>query len=202
MSEGTPTNLPVLIFATGNVNKTKEVGSLLEGIVELKSLKDIGFTADIPEDHPTLAANAIQKAQHIYDRYGEDCFAEDTGMEVAVLDGAPGVYSARYAGPARNDDDNMALVLKNLSDKTDRSAQFRTVVALILDGEIHTFEGIVKGQIAKEKTGTAGFGYDPIFVPHGFTISFAEMDATEKNVISHRGRAIKKLVAFLKNKYV
>ncbi len=190
--------LPTLIFATGNAGKAKEVGELLLGIMQVKSLKDIGFTEDIPEDHPTLEANAIQKAQHIYDRYGEDCFAEDTGMEVMALNGAPGVYSARYAGPQRNDLENMDLVLKNLIDKEDRSAQFRTVVALILKGKVHTFEGIVSGRIAKIKTGEKGFGYDPIFVPDGYSISFAEMEAGEKNKISHRGRAIKKLISFLK----
>lgn len=190
--------LPTLIFATGNPGKAKEVGELLDGLMTVKSLKDIGFTEEIPEDHPTLEANAIQKAQHIYDRYGEDCFAEDTGMEVMALNGAPGVYSARYAGLQRNDQDNMDLVLKNLKDKEDRSAQFRTVVALILDGEIHTFTGIVKGEIAKTKTGEMGFGYDPIFVPQGHSTSFAEMGAADKNKISHRGRAIEKLIAFLK----
>ena len=192
------TVLPTLIFATGNAGKAKEVGELLTGIMTVRSLKDIGFTEDIPEDHPTLEANAIQKARHIYDRYGEDCFAEDTGMEVRSLDGAPGVYSARYAGPQRNDQDNMDLVLKRLMDKEDRSAQFRTVVALILNGEVHTFTGIVKGKIGKEKTGKKGFGYDPIFMPDGYSISFAEMEAKEKNTISHRGRAIKKLIVFLK----
>ena len=191
---------PTLIFATGNAGKAKEVGQLLDGIMEVKSLKDIGFTEEIPEDHPTLEANAIQKARYIYDRYEEDCFAEDTGMEVMELNGAPGVYSARYAGPKRNDQDNMNLVLNNLADKKDRSAQFRTVVALILDGKLHTFEGIVTGKIAKEKTGEKGFGYDPIFVPDGYQISFAEMEAAEKNKISHRGRAIKKLIEFLKNR--
>jgi len=191
-------SLPTLIFATGNAGKAKEVGELLEGLMKVKSLKDIGFTEDIPEDHPTLEANAIQKAQHIYDRYGEDCFAEDTGMEVMALNGAPGVYSARYAGPARDDQNNMNLVLENLKNKEDRSAQFRTVVALILGGEIHTFTGIVTGSIATIKTGEKGFGYDPIFIPDGFTTSFAEMEAKEKNKISHRGRAIKKLITFLK----
>ncbi len=190
--------LPTLIFATGNAGKAKEVGELLAGLMKVKSLKDIGFTEDIPEDHPTLQANAIQKARHIYDRYGEDCFAEDTGMEVIALNGAPGVYSARYAGPQRSDQDNMDLVLKNLTDKEDRSAQFRTVVALILGGEIHTFTGIVTGKIAKIKTGEKGFGYDPIFIPDGYSTSFAEMEAKEKNKISHRGRAIEKLITFLK----
>ncbi len=192
--------LPTLIFATGNAGKAKEVGELLAGLMKVKSLKDIGFTEDIPEDHPTLEANAIQKARHIYDRYGEDCFAEDTGMEVTALNGAPGVYSARYAGPQRSDQDNMDLVLKNLAKKEDRSAQFRTVVALILDGKLHTFDGVVTGKIAKERTGEKGFGYDPIFVPDGYSISFAEMEAAEKNKISHRGRAIKKLITFLKEK--
>jgi len=166
--------------------------------MEVKSLKDIGFNEEIPEDHPTLKANAIQKARYIYDRYEMDCFAEDTGMEVIALNGAPGVYSARYAGPQRNDQKNMNLVLKNLEDKTDRSAQFRTVVALILNGKLHNFEGIVTGKIAIEKTGEKGFGYDPIFIPDGYQISFAEMEAKEKNKISHRGRAIKKLIEFLK----
>ena len=192
--------LPTLIFATGNAGKAKEVGELLAGLMKVKSLKDIGFTEEIPEDHPTLEANAIQKARHIYDRYGEDCFAEDTGMEVTALNGAPGVYSARYAGPQRDDQNNMDLVLKNLAQKEDRSAQFRTVVALILDGKLHTFDGVVTGKIAKERTGEKGFGYDPIFVPDGYSISFAEMEAAEKNKISHRGRAIKKLITFLKEK--
>lgn len=192
------TLLPTLIFATGNAGKAKEVGELLTGIMQVRSLKDIGFTEDIPEDHPTLEANAIQKARYIYDRYGEDCFAEDTGMEVMALNGAPGVYSARYAGPQRSDHDNMDLVLKNLTDKKDRSAQFRTVVALILKGEIHTFTGIVTGKIAEERMGKKGFGYDPIFVPEDYSISFAEMEASEKNKISHRGRAIEKLITFLK----
>jgi non-canonical purine NTP pyrophosphatase, rdgB/HAM1 family len=190
--------LPTLIFVTGNAGKAKEVGQLLDGIMEVKSLKDIGFNEEIPEDHPTLKANAIQKARYIYDRYEMDCFAEDTGMEVIALNGAPGVYSARYAGPQRNDQKNMNLVLKNLEDKTDRSAQFRTVVALILNGKLHNFEGIVTGKIAIEKTGEKGFGYDPIFIPDGYQISFAEMEAKEKNKISHRGRAIKKLIEFLK----
>lgn len=190
--------LPTLIFATANPGKAKEVGELLAGLMQVRSLKDIGFTEDIPEDHPTIIANAIQKARHIYDRYSEDCFAEDTGMEVMALNGAPGVYSARYAGPQRNDLENMDLVLKNLADKDDRSAQFRTVVALILKGKVHTFEGIVKGKIATTKTGDKGFGYDPIFVPDGYSISFAEMEAGEKNKISHRGRAIQKLITFLK----
>lgn len=190
--------LPTLIFATANPGKAKEVGELLAGIMQVRSLKDIGFTEEIPEDHPTLEENAIQKARHIYDRYGEDCFAEDTGMEVMALNGAPGVYSARYAGPQRNDLENMDLVLKNLTNKEDRSAQFRTVVALILKGKVYTFEGIVKGNIATVKTGEKGFGYDPIFVPDGYSISFAEMEAGEKNKISHRGRAIEKLITFLK----
>lgn len=192
------TLLPTLIFATGNAGKAKEVGQLLAGIMEVRSLKDIGFTEDIPEDHPTLEANAIQKAQHIYDRYGEDCFAEDTGMEVMALNGAPGVYSARYAGPERSDQNNMDLVLENLKNKKDRSARFRTVVALILGGELHTFNGIVTGKIAEVKTGDQGFGYDPIFIPDNYAISFAEMEAGEKNKISHRGRAIEKLITFLK----
>jgi len=191
-------SLPTLIFATGNAGKAKEVGELLDGLMTVRSLKDIGFTEEIPEDHPTLEANAIQKARHIYDRYGEDCFAEDTGMEVMALNGAPGVYSARYAGPQRNDQNNMDLVLTNLKDKEDRSAQFRTVVALILGGELHTFTGIVTGEIAKTKTGDMGFGYDPIFIPNGHSTSFAEMQAEDKNKISHRGRAIEKLIRFLK----
>lgn len=187
-----------LVFATGNPNKVMEVNDLLGDLFDIQSLKDIGCQVDIPETQATIEGNAIQKAQYIVDHYAMNCFSEDTGLEVKALNNEPGIYSARYAGAAKNAEDNMNLLLKNLSDQTDRSAQFRTVVALYLNGNMHTFEGICKGKIIEQKKGDHGFGYDPIFVPEGYEQTFAELDKTTKNEISHRGKAVRKLIAFLK----
>lgn len=189
--------MPAIVFATSNPNKIREVKEMLPVGFETRGLEDIGCTEDVPETSPTIEGNAIQKAHYVRDHYGVDCFAEDTGLEVHALDGAPGVYSARYAGPKRDANENMDLLLKNLADKTDRSARFKTVIALTLNGETHTFTGIIDGTIAEIKSGTDGFGYDPIFIPENHSISFAEMDKYQKNKISHRGRAMAKFLAFL-----
>ena len=186
-----------LVFATNNLNKLKEVQSILPEHIELLSLKDIGCHEDIPETQDTIEGNAIQKADYLKTHYGYDCFADDTGLEVKALNGEPGVYSARYAGPQRNAEDNMNKLLNNLESKEDRSAQFKTVIALILNGEQHTFTGICKGKITISKSGNKGFGYDPIFKPEGYQQTFAEMDLDLKNEIGHRGKAVKQLVAFL-----
>ena len=186
-----------IVFATANPNKVREVLALLDDGVRIVSLKDIGCEEDIPETQPTIEGNALQKARYVKDNYKIDCFAEDTGLEINALGGEPGVYSARYAGEAKDSEANMAKVLAKLEGKTDRTAQFKTVVALTLNNEEFTFEGICKGQIATSKSGAGGFGYDPIFIPDGYNISFAEMAASEKNKISHRGKAIHKLKTFL-----
>lgn len=187
-----------LIFATQNEDKVKEIQKLMPPNILVKSLKAIGCTDDIPETKETLEGNAIQKAQYVVEKYNVNCFSDDTGLEVSALNGAPGIYSARYAGPAKSAADNMQLLLDNLKGKADRSAQFRTAIALIIDGKTHTFEGIVKGSIRTEKSGTKGFGYDPIFEPENRGITFAEMPLSEKNEISHRARALKKMIQFLK----
>lgn len=188
-----------LVFATGNPHKVKEVNELLGEEFSVKSLKDIGCFEELPETNPTIEANAIQKAQYVFEHYHLDCFAEDTGLEIEALGGEPGVYSARYAGEEKSDEANIQLALKKLEGKNDRSARFRTVVALVLDGKFYTFEGIAEGSIRPEKSGEGGFGYDPIFQPNGYGITFAEMTSAEKNKISHRGKAIRQLVAFLKS---
>ena len=177
----------------------KEVKALLGDEFEIVGLKDIGCHEDIPETQPTIEGNALQKARYVKEHYQVDCFSEDTGLEIESINMEPGVYSARYAGPQRNSDDNMNLVMEKLKDQTNRNARFKTVIALILDGKEYTFEGIVNGEIAHKKTGTDGFGYDPIFLPEGRTTSFAEMTSEEKNKISHRGRAVRKLIKHLKN---
>lgn len=164
----------------------------------LLDLKAIGCLEDIPENEPTLAGNALAKARYLKQHYGHDCFADDTGLEVDALHGEPGVYSARYAGEAKDANANMDLLLKKLSDNPNRTARFKTVIALLHNGEEHLFEGVIEGRIITEKRGTHGFGYDPIFVPEGETRTFAEMDMAEKATMSHRGRAVKKLVRFLK----
>lgn len=187
-----------LVFATSNPHKVREVNELLGDQFEIRSLKDIGCTEDIPETQDTIKGNALQKARYLKHHYDHDCFAEDTGLEIDALDGAPGVYTARYAGPQRDPQDNMQKVLEELADTNVRSARFRTVIALILDGEEHVFEGIAEGTIAEQLSGAKGFGYDPIFVPDGYTQTFAEMDAAEKNAISHRGKAVDLLAQFLK----
>lgn len=186
-----------LYFATNNIYKLKEVQEVVGDSFQIESMRSLGINEDIPEDQQTLEGNALQKARFLYDRTGESCFADDTGLEVDALNGAPGVYSARYAGDAKNSFDNMALLLKNMSGIQNRKARFRTVIALILNGKEYLFEGIVKGTIAEEPRGTAGFGYDPLFVPDGYSTTFAEMDSEAKNAISHRGRAVEKLAAFL-----
>ena len=188
-----------IIFVTGNPNKIKEVKELLNNKFEIIGLQDIGCQEDIPETQPTIEGNALQKARYVVDNYDVNCFAEDTGLEIESLNMAPGVYSARYAGEQRSSEDNMNLVLEKLKNQDNRKARFKTVVALIIDGEEFTFEGIVNGKIAFEKTGKDGFGYDPIFLPEDQKISFAEMGSAEKNEISHRGRAVRKLIAWLED---
>ena len=186
-----------LVFATNNLNKLKEVQSLLPKHIKLLSLADINCTEDIPETQPTIKGNAIQKAEYLKNNYGYDCFADDTGLEVKALNGEPGVFSARYAGLQRNAKDNMNKLLTELESKNDRSAQFKTVIALQLNGETHTFAGICKGKITTEKHGDKGFGYDPIFKAEGFTKTFAQLPLNEKNKVGHRGKAVRKLVSFL-----
>lgn len=186
-----------IVFATNNKHKLLEVQQILGNTFHLKSLVDIGFTEDIPEDFDTLEQNASQKAWYLYNRYGVDCFADDTGLEVDALEGKPGVYSARYAGEQRNSQDNIVKLLADLKGISNRKAQFRTVISLIISGEEHQFQGVVRGSIIDELKGSDGFGYDPIFVPEGYNLTFAEMELDLKNRISHRGLATQKLVAFL-----
>jgi len=186
-----------IVFATGNQNKVKEVNELLDDGIEIASLKSIGCDEDIPETQPTIEGNALQKARYVVDNYKVDCFAEDTGLEIEALNGEPGVFSARYAGEQRDSEANMALVLEQLKDQTNRKAHFKTVVALSLNGKEYLFEGIAKGEISTKKKGEKGFGYDPIFIPEGYDKSFAQMSSVEKNAISHRGKAINKLKKFL-----
>lgn len=186
-----------LVFASGNENKVLEVAKKLGGMIPLKGLRDIGCTTDLPETADTLEGNARQKARYVWEHHGVNCFADDTGLEVTALSMAPGVYSARYAGEQRSSADNMALLLENLKPHTDRSARFRTVICLILEGEEFLFEGVVQGAIRSTPSGSEGFGYDPIFEPSGYSITFAEMSIEEKNVISHRGKAIAALRDFL-----
>lgn len=186
-----------LVFATNNRNKLKEVQSLIPKHIKLLSLKDIGCFEDVPETQLTIEGNAIQKAVYIKAHYGYDCFADDTGLEVESLNGEPGVYSARYAGEQRDANDNMDLLLKNLEEKPDRSAKFKTVIALHLNDNLETFTGICRGEITKTKHGEKGFGYDPIFKAEGYDKTFAEIALEEKNTIGHRGKAVKQLVSFL-----
>ena len=192
--------MKTLIFASNNAHKLGEIRNLLDNIIEIQSLKDINLEGDIPETSNTLEGNATQKAEWIYSRIGQDCFADDTGLEVEALDGAPGVYSARYAGEGCSFADNVNKLLKAMDGKTNRKARFRTVICLIENGKKNYFEGIVNGTIVEKGSGNMGFGYDPIFVPDGYNISFAEMPLDEKNKISHRGLATQKLVEYLKSK--
>ncbi|RYJ50950.1 non-canonical purine NTP diphosphatase [Flavobacterium petrolei] len=187
-----------LVFASNNKNKIHELQSMLPESITILSLESIGCFEDIPETADTIEGNAIQKANYVTQKYGFDCFADDTGLEVDALNGEPGVFSARYAGEQRNADDNMNKLLVNLSDKNNRAAQFKTVIALNLKGEQHLFTGIAKGAITLEKIGNQGFGYDPIFQPEGFTQTFAQLSLDIKNKISHRGKATQELIAFLK----
>jgi XTP/dITP diphosphohydrolase len=186
-----------LVFATNNLNKLKEVQALIPSYIQLLSLKDIECLEDIPETQKTIKGNAIQKAEYIKEHYGYDCFADDTGLEVESLNGEPGVYSARYAGEQRDANDNMDKLLSELKTKDNRSAQFKTVVALHLNNNLETFTGICKGEITELKQGDKGFGYDPIFLPNGFNETFAEMELSIKNSIGHRGKAIAQLVSYL-----
>ena len=185
-----------LIFATNNLNKLKEIRNAVSNY-EIISLDEMGINEEIPETGKTLHDNALQKAVYIYHKTGEDCFADDTGIEIAALDNRPGVYSARYAGDNCSPDDNMNRVLNELKDTRDRNAIFRTVIALIINGEKYFFEGSIDGTILEKKTGEDGFGYDPIFQPNGFDLSFAEMSLGQKNSISHSANAVKKLIHFL-----
>ena len=189
-----------LIFATHNQNKVLEISAILPSIIELKSLSDLNFTDQIPETSKTLKGNALIKAKTIYNKFQRDCFADDTGLEVEVLNGAPGVYSARYAGNKKRDGDNIFKLLKELENQNNTKAQFRTVIALIYKHEEFIFEGIIKGKIINEIKGDNGFGYDPIFQPENYSLSFAEISTEEKNKISHRAIAFRKLVDFLKVK--
>ena len=186
-----------LIFATHNKNKLKEVRSLIPQTIELFSLDDINLLEEIEETATTIEGNAILKAQTIYKQTGINCFADDSGLLVDVLDGAPGVYSARYAGEHKNDNDNLEKLLKDLQGQSNRKAHFKTVMALIIEGKEYLFEGKIEGQIISEKRGANGFGYDPIFVPDGYSETFAEMGSDIKNMISHRAKAMKKLVEFV-----
>ncbi len=189
-----------LVFATNNPHKLQEIRAILGPDFLVKGLGDIGCTEDIPETADTLEGNAAIKARYVKEHYGYDCFADDTGLEVTALGGAPGVYSARYAGPGHDSDANVALLLKNMKNADDRSARFRTVIALTEGDEIKEFEGIVNGHIIDSLRGEGGFGYDPVFVPEGYDLTFAELSAEEKNSISHRGRAVAALLKYLTEK--
>lgn len=187
-----------IVFATNNKHKLEEISRLLEGIHEIVSLEQIGCHDDIPEDHETLQENALQKARYVKEHFGYDCFADDTGLEIEALNLEPGVYSARYAGASRDATANMEKVLHKMQGVENRNARFRTVIALIINDQEYFFEGRVDGEILTQKQGEAGFGYDPIFRPCGYSQSFAEMPIDEKNKISHRGRAMQKFCEFLK----
>ncbi|WP_333908734.1 RdgB/HAM1 family non-canonical purine NTP pyrophosphatase [Marinigracilibium pacificum] len=188
-----------ICFATNNHNKVKEVQALLGDKYHLITLDEAGVDFELREDYDTLEANSKQKAEQVYEIAGVPVFADDTGLEVEALNGAPGVYSARYAGEQKNDKDNIKKLLNELGDSANRSARFRTVITLILEGEVKQFEGVVEGVITQQESGEEGFGYDPVFVPENKGVTFAEMTASEKNEISHRGRAVNKLVDYLKS---
>ena len=189
-----------LVFATNNAHKLEEVAAILGDQVELLSLNDIGCQTDIPETAETLEGNALLKSSYIYKNYHLDCFADDTGLEVEALNGAPGVYSARYAeGEGHDAQANMLKLLHELDGKENRKAQFRTAISLILDGKEYLFEGVIKGEIIKEKRGDSGFGYDPVFMPEGYDRTFAELGNDIKNQISHRALAVRKLCEFLQS---
>lgn len=186
-----------IVFATNNPHKLTEIREIIGGRFDVLGLADVGCHDDIPETSPTLRGNALQKARWVSERYGCDCFADDTGLMVDALNGAPGVYSARYAGPGHDSAANMALLLRNMEGVTDRSARFVTEIALLTGGREHFFTGAVEGEILTAPQGTAGFGYDPVFRPLGAAVSFAMMTEEEKNAISHRGRATRQLIEFL-----
>ena len=191
-----------LVFATNNPHKLEEIRAILGSKLEILSLADIGCDADIPETAETLEGNALMKAHYVYDNYKLDCFADDTGLEVDALHGLPGVHTARYAYPDRHDPEaNMVKLLEALRENNDRNARFRTVIALIEKGKEHLFEGVVEGVIAREKSGTQGFGYDPVFIPEGNSKTFAELGEDIKNTISHRARAVQKLAEYLASRH-
>ena len=189
--------IKTIVFATHNPHKLAEIRAIVNGQVTILGLTDIGCHEEIEETGSTLEDNALLKARHVTKRYGYDCFADDTGLEVDALDGAPGVYSSRYTGPSCNPEDNMNKLLQALQGVDNRTAQFRTVIALLINGEEHLFEGVIRGNITKEKRGDKGFGYDPIFMPEGEEQTFAEMDSSDKNRLSHRALAMAKLFDFL-----
>lgn len=186
-----------IVFATNNAHKLSEIRSILGDEYEILSLRDINCDVDIPETTSTLEGNAEIKVRYIKEHFGYDCFADDTGLEVDALNGAPGVFSARYAGQEHDSLKNMNLLLKNMSDKTDRKARFRTVIALLIDNQLTLMDGVVEGEITLQPQGDNGFGYDPIFSPEGFDVTFAQMDSSIKNKISHRARATEKLIEYL-----
>jgi XTP/dITP diphosphohydrolase len=186
-----------LVFASNNKNKIQEIQALVPKTIQIVSLEEIGCTEDIPETADTIEGNAILKANYVTEKYGYNCFADDTGLEVEILNGAPGVYSARYAGEQKDANDNMDKLLSELEDKSNRKANFKTVIALNLNGKQNLFTGIINGKIIEEKIGTNGFGYDPIFVADGYEKTFAELTMEEKSTISHRGIAVKELILFL-----
>ena len=186
-----------LVFASNNKNKIQEIQALVPKNIQIVSLEDIGCTEDIPETADTIEGNAILKANYVTEKYGYNCFADDTGLEVDALNGAPGVYSARYAGEQKDANDNMDKLLSELKDKSNRKANFKTVIALNFNGKQNLFTGIINGKIIEEKIGTNGFGYDPIFVADGYEKTFAELTMEEKSTISHRGMAVKELILFL-----
>lgn len=186
-----------LIFATSNQNKVLEIQKILPKKFNIKSLKDLNYFEDVPENETTIEGNAIFKAKYIYEKFNINVFADDTGLEVEALNGEPGVHSARYAGKTRNSEKNIKKLLKNLKNIKNRNARFKTVIALIIDNKLHIFSGIVEGYILDSPKGNNGFGYDPIFCPNGFDKSFAELTLKEKNLISHRSLAMKKLIDFI-----
>lgn len=188
-------------FATNNLHKLEEIRALLGPFFQLKSLEEIGCDEELPETQNTIAGNSLQKAQYVFDKFEVPCFADDTGLEVEALNNAPGVFSARYAGEQKNNEDNIRLLLSNLNGVDNREARFRSVISLVESDSVNTFEGIVNGTILQEKRGDKGFGYDSIFLPDGFDKTFAEMELQEKNKISHRAIAVEKLIKFLKEKY-
>lgn len=189
-----------LVFATNNPNKIAEIRMLVPPSIEILSLSDINCQEELPETSDTLEDNATQKAYFVYDNYGYNCFADDTGLEIDVLDGRPGVYSARYAGDDCIAENNIQKVLDDMQNEDNRDACFRTIISLVIDGKEYQFEGQVDGQIIPEKWGDKGFGYDPIFLPDGFEESFAQMSVQQKNEISHRGLAVKELIDFLRRR--
>ncbi len=192
-------NIP-LVFATNNNHKINEIKNIIDDTFEILGLKDIGCYEELPEHANTLEGNALQKSGHVFQNYGYECFSEDTGLEVKALNGQPGVFSARYGGPGKDSQQNIIKLLREMQGIQDRSAQFRTVISYISKGQEIQFEGIVKGTIANDPSGSEGFGYDPVFIPEGYNITFANMPVEEKNTISHRYRAMKKFIHFLSNK--